>query len=198
MLKTTEALAPLESKEGMQQAAADHVKDLAETSRTGHSGSDGSGAADRMNRYGQFFQVAGEVCTYFDATAEGIVAQLLVSDGERSRHNRKALLAAHFKVCGIAIGTHPTVGAACVITLAGGYGPRPLSRSADVVCEAGSAPSAEFREVLESIPVPQITEEVNKCVKVGMEVQLQYTPGSIKCTFVQASGARKSMGCKWA
>lgn len=32
-------------------------RDLAETSRTGHSGSDGSGAADRMNRYGQFFQV---------------------------------------------------------------------------------------------------------------------------------------------
>ncbi|CAM9392875.1 unnamed protein product, partial [Ectocarpus sp. 13 AM-2016] len=59
MLKTTQALAPLESKEGMQQAAADHVKDLAETSRTGHSGSDGSGAADRMNRYGQFFQVGG-------------------------------------------------------------------------------------------------------------------------------------------
>ncbi|CAM9985858.1 unnamed protein product [Ectocarpus fasciculatus] len=151
-----------------------------------------------MNRYGQFLQVAGEVCTYFDATAEGIVAQLLVSDGERSRHNRKALLAAHFKVCGIAIGTHPTVGAACVITLAGGYGPRPLARSADVVCEAGAAPSAEFREVLESIPVPQITEEVNKCVEVGMEVQLQYIPGSIKCIFVQASGARKSMGCQWA
>lgn len=42
--------------------------------------------------------MAGEVCTYFDATADGIVAQLLVSDGERSRHNRKALLAAHFKV----------------------------------------------------------------------------------------------------
>lgn len=105
-------------------------------------------------------QVAGEVCTYFDATAEGIVAQLLVSDGERSRHNRKALLASHFKVCGVALGTHPTVGAACVITLAGGYGPRPLNVAADVVCLAGETPSAEFREVLESVPAPQITEEV--------------------------------------
>ena len=100
------------------------------------------------------------MCTYFDATAEGIVAQLLVSDGERSRHNRKALLAAHFKVCGIAIGTHPTVGAACVITLAGGYGPRPLAQSADVMCGAGEKPTAEFREVSESVPVPQITDEV--------------------------------------
>ncbi|CAM9782219.1 unnamed protein product [Scytosiphon promiscuus] len=200
MLKTTEALEPFETKEGMQQAAADHVKDLAQTSRTGHSGSDGSGAADRMNRYGHwlFLCVAGEVCTYFDATAEGIVAQLLVSDGERSRHNRKALLAAHFKVCGIALGTHPTVGAACVITLAGGYGPRPLARSADVVCQAGETPTAEFREVLESIPVPQITDEVRKCLKAGMEVQMKYTPGSIKCTFVQSTGARKSMGCTWA
>lgn len=197
-LKSTAPLEAMEAKEGMQQASADHVKDLAATSRTGHSGSDGSGAADRMNRYGQFFQVAGEVCTYFDATAEGIVAQLLVSDGERSRHNRKALLAAHFKVCGIAIGTHPTVGAACVITLAGGYGPRPLAQSADVVCGAGEKPTAEFREVLESVPVPQITDEVQKCLQANLEVQLQYTPGQIKCIFVQPTGARKSIGCKWA
>lgn len=102
------------------------------------------------------------MCTYFDATAEGIVAQLLVSDGERSRHNRKALLAPHFKVCGVALGTHPTVGAACVITFAGGYGPRPLARAANVVCAAGETPSAEFREVLESVPVPQITDEVRE------------------------------------
>lgn len=105
-------------------------------------------------------QVAGEVCTYFDATPEGIVAQLLVSDGERSRHNRKALLAPHFKCAGVALCTHPTVGAACVITLAGGYGPRPLTREADVCCYGGEKPTAEFREVLESVPVPQITDEV--------------------------------------
>lgn len=65
------------------------------------------------------------------------------------------------KVCGVALGTHPTVGAACVITLAGGYGPRPLAHAADVVCLAKETPSAEFREVLESVPVPQITEEVS-------------------------------------
>ena len=106
-------------------------------------------------------QVAGEVCSYFDATASGIVAQLVVSDGERSRHNRKALLAKHFKVCGVAISAHPTVGVACVITLAGGYGPRPLSSAADVVCMAGEKPSAEFRQVVESVPVPQITAEVS-------------------------------------
>ncbi|CAN0350361.1 unnamed protein product [Ascophyllum nodosum] len=198
MLKATPPLEALEVKEGMQQAAADHVKDLATTNRTGHSGSDGSGAGDRMNRYGQFFEVAGEVCSYFDATASGIVAQLVVSDGERSRHNRKALLAKHFKVCGVAISAHPTVGVACVITLAGGYGPRPLSSAADVVCMAGKKPSAEFRQVVESVPVPQITAEVAKCLKVGMEVQLQYSPGKIKVTFVQASGARKSMSCSWA
>lgn len=111
--------------------------------------------------------MAGEVCTYFDATAEGIVAQLLVSDGERSRHGRKALLARHFKCCGIALRPHPTVGVACVIKLAGGYGLKPLSREADVYCHAGETPSAEFREVLESIPVLQITDEVCKFVCVS-------------------------------
>lgn len=39
-------------------------RDLAATSRTGHSGSDGSGAAERMNRYGQFFQVGG-ICAMY-------------------------------------------------------------------------------------------------------------------------------------
>lgn len=105
-------------------------------------------------------KTAGEVCTYFDATAAGIVTQLLVSDGERSRHNRRALLASEFKCIGVALCTHPTVGAICVITLAGGYGPRALSREADVCCHAGETPTAEFREVLDSVPVPQITEEV--------------------------------------
>lgn len=100
------------------------------------------------------------MCTYYDASPEGIVAQLLISDGERSRHNRKALLAAHFKCCGVAISPHPTVGAVCVMTLAGGYGPKPLDRPARVVCEAGETPSAEFFDVLRSIPYPQITEEV--------------------------------------
>lgn len=40
--------------------------------------------------------------------------------------------------------------------------------------------------------------QVHKCVKAGVEVQLKYTPGSIKCTFVQSTGARKNMGCTWA
>ncbi|CAN0052996.1 unnamed protein product, partial [Sphacelaria rigidula] len=143
-------------------------------------------------------KTAGEVCTYFDATAAGIVAQLLVSDGERSRHNRRALLASDFKCVGVALCTHPTVGAVCVITLAGGYGPLALSREADVCCRAGEEPTAEFREVLESVPVPQIIEEVNKCLQAGMEVQLKYAPGEIKCTFVQSTGASKIVGCKWA
>lgn len=67
-----------------------------------------------------------------------------------------------------------------MITLAGGYGPRPLARAADVACEAGEAPSAEFREVLESIPVPQITEEVSFCCPViyapkGKNISLNIT-----------------------
>ena len=40
--------------------------------------------------------------------------------------------------------------------------------------------------------------QVQKCLQANLEVQLQYTPGQIKCIFVQPSGARKSIGCKWA
>lgn len=103
--------------------------------------------------------MSGEVCAYFDATTSGIVAQLLVSDGERSRESRKALLSNHFKMCGIALGEHPTVGVASVITLADCYISLPLTYTADVVCEAGGTPSTEFRLVMKSIP-GQILEEV--------------------------------------
>lgn len=103
--------------------------------------------------------MSGEVCAYFDATTSGIVAQLLVSDGERSRESRKALLSNHFKMCGIALGEHPTVGVATVITLADCYISLPLSYAVDVICEAGATPSTEFRLVMKSIP-GQILEEV--------------------------------------
>jgi hypothetical protein len=71
--------------------------------------------------------------------------------------NRKSLLGAHFKVCGAATAAHPTVGTVCVITMCGGFGPKPLDISTVVSVDAGESPTAQFNRVLESIPVPQVS-----------------------------------------
>jgi hypothetical protein len=74
--------------------------------------------------------------------------------------NRKSLLGSHFKVCGAATAVHPTVGTVCVITMCGGFGPKPLDSATVVSVEAGDSPTAQFNRVLESIPVPQV---LRKC-----------------------------------
>ncbi|CAM9537578.1 unnamed protein product [Chrysoparadoxa australica] len=195
-LQSCAPLPPFTWADGMDRAAGDHVTDLSQSSRTGHTGSDGSKAAQRINRYGQFFQIAGEVITYYETTAAGIVAQLLTSDGERTRQNRKALLASHFKVCGIAMGSHPSVGTVCVVALAGGFGPKPLDHSANVTCDKG-VPTPDFERVLQSIPVPQITDEVHKAIADGLEVNLDYAPGQVKLSVIQPTGAAQVMQCQW-
>ncbi|CAN0167147.1 unnamed protein product [Discosporangium mesarthrocarpum] len=201
-LRATKPLLPLRRVNGMDQASDDHVKDLCTSGQTGHMGSDGSKASERINRYGQFSQVAGEVLAYYEATPRGIVAQLVISDGERARQKRKTLLGQHFQVCGIALGAHRTVGAVCAITLAGGFGPKPLGRPADVTCDGGGgaglgAKTEELDEILQSVPGGQVKEEVEKCLRAGLKVRLEYSPGRVKCTFTQPSGAQKIMNCKW-
>ena len=59
-LKDAEPLPPLQVSAGMSQAAEDHVDDMAATGRTGHEGSDGSRAWDRMEADGERSGDAGQ------------------------------------------------------------------------------------------------------------------------------------------
>ncbi|KAG5181257.1 hypothetical protein JKP88DRAFT_346660 [Tribonema minus] len=221
VLKRTPPAPPLSRIPEMDKASQDHASDLGETGQTSHAGSDGSKTADRINRYGQasaayssFFQVAGEVISVYESSAVGIVCQMLINDGERTRQNeakhekiindgertrqnRKSIIGQHFKVCGVATAPHPSVGTVGVVTLAGGWGPKSLEREALVSVEPGEDPSPEFERVLESIPVPQVTDEVRKAIAAGLAVELDYKPGEVKLTVKQRDGSASLLSCQW-
>jgi len=113
---------------GLCKAAAEHVRDQAKTGRTGHSGSNGSGPFKRMNRYGKWYLSAGENISYGVGRGLGIVLQLLIDDGVRSRAHRENILNKNFKKAGVAIDLHPVYGFICTIDYAENYiekeGPR--------------------------------------------------------------------------
>ena len=195
-LKTAPAVGPMSREKGMDSSASDHRKDLASTGSITHTGSDGSKASDRISRYGQFITVAGELISYGVKTPEGIVRQILTCDGEKTRQYRSTILGDHFKSIGIAIGEHPKTGTVTVLDIAGGFGPKALTTALVAVSENGLEP-ADFKHILSSTPVPQITDEVKKAVKSGKKVELDYKPGEIKATIYEGTQANV-LSCSWA
>ena len=75
---------------GLKLAAEDHLVDRGTLGRVGHGGEDGSSSSERQARYGQWSGKSGE-CLWFgraEASAETIVADLVIDDGVPSRGHR--------------------------------------------------------------------------------------------------------------
>ena len=106
----------------MDKGCRDHVADLGPDGLTGHYGTDGSSPFDRMNRYGEWLQTAGENLAYSDSSnGESYIMQLFVDDGVAGRGHRTNIMKADFGVTGVAIGTHKTYGYQVCIGYAGDY-----------------------------------------------------------------------------
>eukprot|EP01084_Bolivina_argentea_P054355 99710_1 len=196
-LRQIKPLPILQHVEGMGLAAQEHADDLEKTGTLGHIGSDGCKAGERINRYGQFKKVAGEVISHHSHTGFGVVSQLLTCDGEHSRANRNSILGSSFTVCGIGVvRNHPNHGIVWIITLAGGFGQPPLPCPMTVTSEGGVIGS-EFSRVLDSIPVEHIWEEVGTAIKQDLKVTLQYKPGEAEVSVYQESGAINITQCSW-
>ena len=84
----------------------------------------GSSPLDRINHYGVFGGMAGENVAYGAPTAEQVVYNLVVDDGERSRGHLKNILQPGFRVAGVSQGRHPIYGSICVIDFASDFGSR--------------------------------------------------------------------------
>ena len=153
----------------MTRAAADHVDDLVRTKRLGHTGSDGSAPAQRLNRHGRWFERASECLSHGRRTAVAAVAQMIIDDGVASRAQRRGLLSDRARAVGCAIRVHPRHGAVCCVTLAGGYGPPPLKEARKVTADAANLPD-DFEEVLFSVPVVDIHDRVYQALERGGKV----------------------------
>ncbi len=78
----------------------------------------GSSPFDRIQHYGTWQNMVGENVAYGAPTAEQVVYNLVVDDGERSRGHLKNILQSGFRVAGVSVGHHPIYGTMCVIDFA--------------------------------------------------------------------------------
>lgn len=120
-LKRQKPLDAMRPSKGMSKGAMDHVKDIGPKGITGHSGSDGSKPFDRINRYGEWQQTAGENISFGNDQGRAVIIQLIVDDGVSNRGHRINIYKKEFNRVGIACGPHKVYGTMCVQTFAGEY-----------------------------------------------------------------------------
>lgn len=189
----------LERHAGMDRAARDHAVDLESMESASHVGSDGSKPADRLSRYGQWYEAVAEIFSVGETSPADVVANLVICDGSKARRERSVLLNDDLRVCGIGSG-----GIDCVVLVAAvGYGPRPFPRPARVVTlehddfdlEDGSSSSsfttrrqrksrgdlgAAFEAILYSVPLRHVHDRVLAALNDGaVSVLLDYTPPTV-------------------
>ncbi|MCP4217332.1 MAG: CAP domain-containing protein [bacterium] len=120
-LKKSKPIPPLKVSRGLSKAAKWLVGDQGPKGKTGHTGSDGSAPADRMNRYGEWRSISGENIGYGPWNARHHVMMLLIDDGVRGRGHRMNIFDSRFGVVGVACGPHKTYDDMCVMEFAGAY-----------------------------------------------------------------------------
>jgi uncharacterized protein YkwD len=120
-LKAQSPMDAMRPSKGMSLGARDHVKDIGPKGVTGHNGSDGSKPFDRINRYGEWQQTAGENISFGNDEGRAVLIQLIVDDAVANRGHRKNIYKKEFNRVGIACGPHKVYGTMCVQTFAGEY-----------------------------------------------------------------------------
>jgi uncharacterized protein YkwD len=124
VLRHTAPVASLSDSPALTSSAALLASEQAQTGGVGHFGRDGSTPFSRMARYGTWLDHAGENVNYGDRSAERIVADLVIDDGNGDRGHRRNILNQDFHIAGAGFGQHPRFGTVCVIDFATRFTPR--------------------------------------------------------------------------
>jgi len=123
-LKEQEPISKLSSKNvlGMKLAAEDHVFDNGTTGSQEHEGSDGSKPYERIERYGTWEKNCGE-CLWYGESKKGLemVIDLIVDDGVPDRSHRHCIFTPCYKMVGVKIGQHRSMGMMLCIDFAAGF-----------------------------------------------------------------------------
>lgn len=102
LLKETKPLDSLKASALVSRASKDHLRDMIDNSIFSHTGSDGSTAKDRLNKYllADSFSF-GENIVKASLPARELVFRMLIDDGTPTRQHRKNLLNPAFKFIGL-------------------------------------------------------------------------------------------------
>jgi len=123
-LRAVEPVPPVSASRGMSLGARDHVQDQGPKGTTGHAGSDGSQAWDRVSRYGEWQVAIAENISYGYGVAREVVMQFIIDDGVADRSHRSNVFSREVRVLGVACGPHARFDTVCTITYAGGFSER--------------------------------------------------------------------------
>lgn len=114
-LDAAPAVGAVRQSAGFSRSALDLVADHGPTGKTGDVLADGTGAAQRLVRYGTWKKRAIETVAYLPGSARDVVVLWLADDGTADRANRKTLLDGGYSVVGIASGPHTQGGRIVVV-----------------------------------------------------------------------------------
>jgi uncharacterized protein YkwD len=118
-LRKTLPLPALKVSEGLSLAARDLARDQARQQQVSHTGSDGSTFIERISRYLQNVDSAGESITVGGVPlATEVVQKSLIDDGMKSRPHRRDLLSRDFALIGVACEPQAHYGFLCVTEFA--------------------------------------------------------------------------------
>jgi hypothetical protein len=118
-LKQQPALKKLRDSESMTKAAQEHAADMAATGITGHTGSNGSTMAKRVEKYGKWRGGLSENLAYQQTGGLDFLLYWVVDDGMPSRANRLNIFKADFGAFGVSVAAHPKQKTCAVLVLGG-------------------------------------------------------------------------------
>ncbi len=125
VLRKTAPLVELAWSAGMGRAALAHARDLGTTGRVSHTGRDGISPFDRLNRFGEWQELAAENVAVGRHDARSALIAMLVDDGVGGRPHRENVLRARFRWLGAADAEHPRYGRVWVAVFAAGFDDAP-------------------------------------------------------------------------
>jgi len=132
-LKGLKPVGELKCSEGMTQAAKEHCHDMSSTGITGHSGTNGSTMAKRVEKYGKWKGGLSENLAYQQNTGLDFILYWVIDDGVTSRADRNNIFKPEFGVFGVAVGTHPKQKSCAVLVLGGQMAEGEIGREATLL-----------------------------------------------------------------
>lgn len=88
-----------------------------------------------------------------------------------------------------------------VVPISGGFGPKPLDEAVTVSYTSATPMDEEsqhlFEVVLESIPVPQLHEQIIAAIEDEKDVTVHYRPGSAEVHIKVTDTEINKVSCEW-
>merc|ERR1712226_1281949 len=180
-LRIAEALPELEFNEKLSEAAEAHCVELGKPNALPkNEGAGGETVKDRLKRFGKIVHTYGQSMSFNCMTAEEVVVQLLISDGNKERRHRKNLLNPEYKVVGIASGKHEEYYTMAVIDFAGGFVGLDEEDPATIAMKKYLDEKPDFEEKMKELPGEYRSWKQKSKVKMHGKMATKTTTRTVK------------------